>query len=187
MNSTVLGFLTFLVICLAVAGSLVAKKLSALRDPLKIWDALNNVGILPIRMRAWIFSTIVGVANPYSRSINFRITELRKGKACGVMKETKAISNPFRCVHAAALITFGETTGGLAVFTLLGKKDRAILTNINAEYIKVSRGLLTASSVVDPIKDRDIKELENTVLIKNAAFETVAKLTLTWRVDLKDE
>jgi len=46
---------------------------------------------------------------------------------------------------------------------------------------------LTASSVVDPIKDRDIKELENTVLIKNAAFETVAKLTLTWRVDLKDE
>lgn len=86
MNSTVLGFLTFLVICLAVAGSLVAKKLSALRDPLKIWDALNNVGILPIRMRAWIFSTIVGVANPYSRSINFRITELRKGKACGVMK-----------------------------------------------------------------------------------------------------
>jgi hypothetical protein len=81
-----MGFLTFLVICVAVAVSMVAKKLSALRDPLQIWDALNNIGILPIRMRAWIFSTIVGFANPYSRSINFRITELRKGKACGVMK-----------------------------------------------------------------------------------------------------
>ncbi|KAG0342706.1 hypothetical protein BG004_005607 [Podila humilis] len=180
-------FLGILSILLAIGFSLLASKLSKLRDPLMLWDALNNVGLLPIRMRAWIFSTVVGFANPYSRSINFRITELRKGKACGVMKETKAISNPFRCVHAAALITFGETTGGLAVFTLLGKKDRAILTNINAEYIKVSRGLLTASSVVEAIKDREIKELQNTVMIKNAAFETVAKLTLTWRLDLKSE
>ncbi|KAF9431083.1 hypothetical protein BGZ94_009469 [Podila epigama] len=186
MNSTVAGGLAVMTAVVLVASSVVVKKLSALRDPLQLWDALNNVGLLPIRMRGWIFSTVVGFANPYSRSINFRITELRKGKACGVMKETKAISNPFRCVHAAALITFGETTGGLAVFTLLGKKDRAILTNISADYIKVSRGLLTASSIVEPIKDRDIKELQNTVLIKNAAFETVAKLTLTWRVDLKD-
>jgi hypothetical protein len=46
---------------------------------------------------------------------------------------------------------------------------------------------LTASSVLQPLKDRDIKELVNEVLIKNAAFETVAKLTLTWRVDLKDQ
>ncbi|GJJ73606.1 hypothetical protein EMPS_05964 [Entomortierella parvispora] len=182
-----LKFLIGLLVIIAVAFSFIAKKLGSLRDPLQIWDALNNVGLLPIRLRAWIFSTVVGFANPYSKSINFRITELRKGKACGVMKETKKISNPFRCVHAAALITFGETVGGLAVFTLLGKKDRAILTNINAEYIKVSRGLLTASSVITPIKDRDIKELVNEVLIKNAAFETVAKLTLTWRVDLKDE
>jgi len=36
------------------------------------------------------------------------------------------------------------------------------------------------------LKDRDVKEVVNEVLIKNAAFETVAKLTLTWRVDLKD-
>ncbi|KAF9913153.1 hypothetical protein EC991_003613 [Linnemannia zychae] len=187
MNSLYLALSSILLIGLIAVGSVVSKKLSSLRDPLTAWEALNNVGLLPIRMRAWIFSTLVGFANPYSKSINFRITELRKGKSCGVMKETKAISNPFRCVHAAALITFGETVGGLAVFTLLGKKDRAILTNINAEYIKVSRGLLTASSVIQPIKDREIKELVSEVLIKNAAFETVAKLTLTWRVDLKDQ
>ncbi|KAI1310505.1 hypothetical protein EDD11_003743 [Mortierella claussenii] len=182
-----LVLLSIVLLGLVATVSLIAKKLGALRDPLQVWDALNNVGLLPIRLRAWIFSTVVGFANPYSRSINFRITELRKGKSCGVMKETKKISNPFRCVHAAALITFGETVGGLAIFTLLGKKDRAILTNINAEYIKVSRGLLTASSVVQPIKDREITELTSEVLIKNAAFETVAKLTLTWKVDLKDK
>ncbi|KAF9101779.1 hypothetical protein BGX27_011333 [Mortierella sp. AM989] len=187
MNTIKLVLLTVVLAGLAIASSVIVKKLGSLRDPLQAWEALNNVGLLPIRMRAWIFSTIVGFANPYSKSINFRITELRKGKACGVMKETKQISNPFRCVHAAALITFGETVGGLAVFTMLGKKDRAILTNINAEYIKVSRGLLTASSVIQPIKDREISELVNEVLIKNAAFETVAKLTLTWKVEFKGE
>ncbi|KAG0244862.1 hypothetical protein B0O80DRAFT_437675 [Mortierella sp. GBAus27b] len=186
MNYIKAALLSILFLGLAVLASFVSKRLSALKDPLLVWDTLNNIGLLPIRVRAWIFSTIVGIANPYSRSINFRITELRKGKSCGVMRETKSISNPFRCVHAAALITFGETVGGLAVFTLLGKKDRAILTNINAEYIKVSRGLLTASSVVQPLKDREVKEVVNEVLIKNSAFETVAKLTLTWKVDLKD-
>lgn len=85
-NMNFLGFLIGLLVIVAAAFSFVAKKLGSLRDPLQIWDALNNVGLLPIRLRAWIFSTVVGFANPYSKSINFRITELRKGKACGVMK-----------------------------------------------------------------------------------------------------
>ncbi|KAG0301240.1 hypothetical protein BGZ98_008526 [Dissophora globulifera] len=140
MNNFKAALLFIVVLGLAVAASSLSKKLGALRDPLQVWDALNNVGLLPIRMRGWIFSTVVGIANPYSRSINFRITELRKGKACGVMK-----------------------------------------------YIKVARGLLTASSIVEPIKDRSAKEFVNEVLIKNAAFETVAKLTLTWNLDLKDK
>ncbi|KAF9358158.1 hypothetical protein BGX26_002375 [Mortierella sp. AD094] len=171
---------------LAVLTNIVTQKLGSLRNPIHIWDTLHDIDVLPIRLRGWIFSTIVGFANPYCRSINFRITELRKGKACGVMKETKTISNPFRCVHAAALVTFGETVGSLALFTLLEKNDRAILTNISAEYVKVSRGLLTASSVVNPIKDRDATEITTHVLIKNTSFETVSQLTLTWQLDLKD-
>ncbi|KAI8921326.1 hypothetical protein DFJ77DRAFT_159519 [Powellomyces hirtus] len=148
MTNISLALLSVPVLGVVVAASLLAKKLSSLRDPLQIWDALHNAALLPQSARAWIFTTVLGFANPYSKSINFKMTELRRGKAQGVMKETKKISNPFRCVHAGALVTFGETVGGLAVFTLLGKKDRAILTTINAEYFKVSRGLLTASSEV---------------------------------------
>ncbi|KAF9422170.1 hypothetical protein BGZ94_008641 [Podila epigama] len=181
------GFTTAVVYSISVVSSIITKKIGSIRDPLQTWEILNNVGLLPIRARAWIFSTLVGIANPYSRSLNFRITELRKGKACGVLRETKEVSNPFHCVHAGALVTFGETVGSLALFTLLGKKDRAILTNINAEYVKVSRGLLTASSLVSPIKDRDMKEMTTHVLIKNASFETVVKLTLTWKVDLGEK
>lgn len=56
------------------------------------------------------------------------------------------ISNPFRCVHAAALITFGETVGTLALYTLLGKHDRAILTNISAEVSVSDRNCLLVPS-----------------------------------------
>ncbi|KAI1319546.1 hypothetical protein EDD11_003816 [Mortierella claussenii] len=190
MSIALLGLASALVVIslLAMLTSLLTQKLGALRDPLQVWNTLQSIDVLPIRMRGWMFSRMVGLANPYSQTINFRITELRKGKACGVMKETKSISNPFRCVHAAALITFGETVGSLALFTLLAKNDRAILINITAEYVKVSRGLLTASSIVCPalVKDRDVKELTTHVLIKNASFETVSTLTLTWKVDLKE-
>ncbi|KAF9362884.1 MAG: hypothetical protein J3Q66DRAFT_363787 [Benniella sp.] len=186
MSLALLGLTAIMVLTsISFLSNFVKEKLGSLRDPLQVWEVLLAVDVLPMRLRGWIFSTIVGYANPYARTINFRITELRKGKACGVMKETKEISNPFRCVHAAALITFGETVGSLALFTLLAKNDRAILTNISAEYIKVSRGLLTASSIVTPIKDREATEIVTHVLIKNASFDTVSKLTLTWKVDLK--
>jgi len=86
MHNIYLALLSILAIGVIAIVSIISKKLGALRDPLQIWEALNNVGLLPIRARAWIFSTVVGIANPYSKSINFRITELRKGKSCGVMK-----------------------------------------------------------------------------------------------------
>ncbi|KAI8603988.1 hypothetical protein EDD21DRAFT_441522 [Dissophora ornata] len=175
---------------LTVGFFALSKRLSALRDPLSVWYVVHGLDLLPIRMRSWIYSTVVGFANPYSRSINFRITEVEKGKVCGAMKETKSVSNPFRSVHAGALVTFGETVGGLAVFTYLGKKDRAILTNINAEYIKVARGCLTASSIVPDFTNTDTKhekDVVTEVIIMNASFDTVAKLTLTWRVDLRTE
>ncbi|KAI9235153.1 MAG: hypothetical protein BYD32DRAFT_421859 [Podila humilis] len=187
MNYLILVLASVAAYSLSVVSNLITTKLGAIRDPLQAWEILNNVDVLPIRLRARIFSTLVGIANPYSRSINFRITELRKGKTCGVLRETKEVSNPFQRVHAGALVTFGETIGTLALFTLLGKKDRAILTNINAEYVKVSRGLLTASSIVSPIKDRDITNMTTHVLIKNASFETVVKVTLSWKVDLSEK
>ncbi|CAO3571391.1 unnamed protein product [Mortierella alpina] len=187
MSLALVGLAAILILTsINVFTNMMSEKLGTLRDPMEIWEALNTGGLLPIRLKAWIFSTIVGYAIPYSRTINFRITELRKGRAYGVMKETRRISNPFRCVHAAALITFGETVGTLALYTLFGKHDRAILTNISAEYVKISRGLLTASSIVPPIKDRAATEAVTYVLIKNASFETVSKLTLTWKLDLKD-
>lgn len=87
MQPTILAVLAVvgLVIVLLIIQR-ITKLMSSARDPLKIWDGLSHSGLVPMRLRGWIFSTILGFANPYSRSINFRITELRKGTACGVMR-----------------------------------------------------------------------------------------------------
>lgn len=86
MNYLILVLASVAAYSFSVVSNLITTKLSAIRDPLEAWEILNNVDLLPIRLRARIFSTLVGIANPYSRSINFRITELRKGKACGVLR-----------------------------------------------------------------------------------------------------
>ncbi|KAG0203695.1 hypothetical protein BGX28_004104 [Mortierella sp. GBA30] len=181
----IIGIVT--IVALSAGAFRTIKSLSKLRDPLLVWDTLRNMEYMPLRMQAWLFSIFIGMANPYSRSINFRFTQLSKGRACGVMKETKQITNPFRSVHAGALVTFGETIGGTALFTLLGKKDRAILTNIQCEYIKKAKGYLTATSVVPEFTDSHMSSIATEVIIKDASFDTVAKLTLTWKTDLKDE
>ncbi|KAF9959821.1 hypothetical protein BGZ72_008739 [Mortierella alpina] len=172
---------------LSIGAFYISKNISKLRDPLPVWESLSGLDFIPIRLRAWMFSVMIGIANPYSRSINFRFIELSKGKACGVMKETKQITNPFRSVHAGALITFGETVGAIAFFTLLGKKDRAILTDIHCEYIKKAKGFLTATSLVPEFKDAHVNSVVTEVIIKDGTFDTVAKLSLTWKTELKGE
>lgn len=82
------------VLCLAVLYTAlhilwrhVRTRISQNRDPILVWNYINSaLDFLPIRLRAWLFSLAVGFANPYSRSIHYRITEVEKGKVCGVMK-----------------------------------------------------------------------------------------------------
>ncbi|KAF9109742.1 hypothetical protein BGX27_007254 [Mortierella sp. AM989] len=187
-SSVKVGVVSALVLVpLVVKAFAFTKKISSSKDPLAVWNALQGVKFMPNQMSSWLFYIAIGIANPYSRSINYRIKELEKGKVVGTMQEERKVRNPFRCVHAAALVLFGETVGGLALFTHLGKKDRAILTNINAEYIKVSRGLLTATSVVPNFHDSNPEFVVTEVVIQNAKSETVAKLALTWKTDLKRE
>ncbi|KAF9402049.1 hypothetical protein BGX21_011408 [Mortierella sp. AD011] len=138
-SSVKIGVVSALVLVPLIAKVFsVTKKLTSSRDPLVVWNTLQGVKFMPSQMSSWLFYVAIGIANPYSRSINYRVTELEKGKVVGTLQEVKEIRNPFRCVHAAALVLFGETVGGLALFTRLGKKDRAILTNINAEVFKPS-------------------------------------------------
>ncbi|POG73523.1 ribosomal protein L1-like protein [Rhizophagus irregularis DAOM 181602=DAOM 197198] len=119
-------------------------------------------------------------------TMDMRITTLDKGFCSGVLKEQKRIHNPFNSIHAAALCTFAETIGGLAVFSKLTDKDRAIVTRINMEYFKKARGLITATSQFNLGEISGQTEKECEVILKNEALDTVAKATVFWSINSKN-
>ncbi|CAG8698770.1 12346_t:CDS:2, partial [Cetraspora pellucida] len=90
--------------------------------------------------------------------------------------EQRKIHNPFNSIHAAALCTFAETIGGLAVLTKLTRKHRAIVTRINMEYHKKARG----TSTFNPEELIGTKECET--ILKDQSSDIVAKATIFWNI-----
>ncbi|KAK3837417.1 MAG: hypothetical protein J3R72DRAFT_423559 [Linnemannia gamsii] len=107
---------------------------------------------------------------PFLGAIDFRVIETCKGKAVLVMKNTRKSSSLYGSAHAGAIVTFAETAGALAAFSHFGPKDRGLCTNLN----------------IDP-KDRTVKDMYAEVFVTNENAETVAKMTLTFRVDFRSE
>ncbi|RIA96945.1 hypothetical protein C1645_753894, partial [Glomus cerebriforme] len=160
------------------------RKAASLRDPVKVWHALNKPFIR--RFRPLLYSYLLSFVNPFSSCIHMRITTLDKGFCSGVLKEQKKIHNPFNSIHAAALCTFAETVGGLAVFSKLTDKDRAIVTKITIEYFKKARGLITATSHFNLGEISGQTEKECEVILKDEALDTVAKATVFWSINSKN-
>lgn len=92
------------------------------------------------------------------------------------MRDSTSTRNPFKCQHAGALATFGETIGGLAVFSALKPKDRCILTALEAKYVRKARGPITGTASFK--RPDDLKPGQNTVpieiVLKDFLLETVA-------------
>ncbi|KAF9093036.1 hypothetical protein BGX29_010131 [Mortierella sp. GBA35] len=85
------------------------------------------------------------------------------------------------------MFTLAETVGAMAVFTFFGPKDRGLVTNINVDYIKIARGVLTATATTPVIKDRTVKFATSEVIITDAKSDIVAKMSLTVRTDFRGE
>jgi acyl-coenzyme A thioesterase PaaI-like protein len=53
---------------------------------------------------------------------------------------------PFNSTHGVAMTLFAETLAGLAVFSRLGPKGKAILLKTEIEYVKKAKGMVIMSS-----------------------------------------
>ena len=124
------------------------------------------------------------------------------GSCHATMKQKRSIENPFKSVHAAALVNFGEAVGGMAVLTAIESSTvhsfliikvnykipmQGIVVKLSTEYYKKARGVLSAKCDLDffktgagqsivPEGTRDI-----VVPILNSAGEEVAKVNATWK------
>ncbi|ORX86090.1 Thioesterase/thiol ester dehydrase-isomerase [Basidiobolus meristosporus CBS 931.73] len=185
LNLIVLASLGTLLLAVLPGALFLYSNLFKLRDPLTLWKA---IGDSPLYFcRNWIFTTILGFINPYSRTLPLKILELDQGRVVATVKEKNSLRNPFNSIHAVALCLLAETVGGLAMFTKLGKKDRGILKGLKMEYYKKARGTLTAESGFQLERFAGKREVVSSVRILDADLVLVAVAELTWSLELKDE
>ncbi|KAI9478696.1 MAG: hypothetical protein EXX96DRAFT_595878 [Benjaminiella poitrasii] len=170
-------------------GAIVATLLSTIylvltlrnsRRPLVIWEKLNKPLIKIFRPK--IFAFLLGNMNPYSRSIDMRISTFSRGFCTGLMRDRQRNRNPFKSIHATALATFAETVGELGLLSCLkDDKDEISLISLDLQFKKKARGLLTASTDFQLLEDD--KEVEMNVVIKDGTLDTVAIANLLWVIE----
>lgn len=96
----------------------------------------------------WIFSRIVGFLIPYTGSILPLVDDVSPGYARVILNDCRRVRNHLKSIHAVALVNLGEFTTGLATHFAMANDDRAILTRITCDYLKKSRGVITATATV---------------------------------------
>ncbi len=128
-----------------------------------------------------IFSRLLGMAVPYSGSIGAEIRELRPGFCKAVLRDRRAVRNHLRSIHAVAITNLGEMATGLAINSAIPKNHRGIVSKLETEYLKKSRGTLTVQAEIDLIPE--LKENTTYVVtasIYDASDSEVARVKATW-------
>lgn len=148
---------------------------------LKWWYRLNS---LPAG--SLLFSRFLGWYAPYSGTIGSRVEELRPGFAKVSLRDRRSVRNHLKSIHAIALINLGEITTGLAVLTALPPDMRGIVLGLQAEYLKKSRGTLTAKAsfeMPDQIGDDTSCEVKTEII--DGSGDVVAVVSATWLLGQK--
>ncbi|CAO3669203.1 unnamed protein product [Rhizopus stolonifer] len=153
------------------------------KRPLVIWERLNKPLIKLFRPR--LFAFLMNNLNPYSGSIDMRVTTFSKGFCTGFMRDRHHNRNPFKSIHATALATFAETVGELGLLSSLSSdKDKIVLSSLELEFKKKARGLITASTdFTMPDMNEKEQQVKMDVVVKDRMLDTVAIAHLVWRVE----
>ncbi|KAI9266020.1 hypothetical protein BY458DRAFT_512853 [Sporodiniella umbellata] len=177
-----------------IVGVIVATMLSILylvwtlrksKRPLVVWERLNKPLIKLFRPR--LFAMLMNNLNPYSGSIDMRVTTFSRGFCTGFMRDRHHNRNPFKSIHATALATFAETVGELGLLSSLSDGDKIELVSLELEYKKKARGLITASTdfVMPVLAEKEEKDVKMDVIIKDRTLDTVSIAHLVWKVENK--
>lgn len=168
-----------------VSTALLANRIG--NDPIAIWKHVGTqtIGRFHSRIQSRIYAFVLNFVNPYAQSMNIRFTKVERGHCQAYVDETRSIRNPFRSIHAAALVLLAETVGGMTMFTQLQKKDRALVQNISCEYFKKSRGRVVADSLVGE-RPKSSGLVKQQVMLVDREGDKVACAEITWNVKLGD-
>lgn len=135
-----------------------------------------------------VFSYVLGRTAPYSGSIKAEVVSLTPGSVQVVLKDRRSLRNHLNSVHAIALANLGELASGLAMISAVPANTRAIVVNLEIEYLKKARGRLVAEGSANP--PSNISESTNSLAlaeIKDAEGDIVSRVKVHWRLSPKEE
>lgn len=137
--------------------------------------------LAPLPGGRWLFSKLVGWKAPYTGSIRPRVEALEPGFCRVAIRERRALRNPFRSIHAVALLNAAEAASGLATLVALPHDVRGIITRLEIDYAKKARGTIVAECRTAPPAGiaGPTPHLADVVLTDEAG-ETVATARATW-------
>ena len=131
------------------------------------------------------FAKILGTANPYTGSIGARFLELGPGHAVIQLQQRRGVQNHVNSIHAAAVFNLAEATTGLALMFGLPDDARGLPINLNINYHKKSRGLLTCRCDCTPPSTSEEQEVDLSCTIHNAVGVLVADASARWAIGPK--
>ncbi len=144
---------------------------------LRLWRRLA-----PLPGGAWLFSRMLGWTVPYSETLGARVVSLEPGHARLLMRERRGLRNHLHSIHALALANLGELTSGLATTVALPAGVRGIVTALTVDYLKKARGVIRAECTCAPPEVIAATDFEVHTLLTDRAGDTVARITVRWRL-----
>jgi acyl-coenzyme A thioesterase PaaI-like protein len=151
----------------------------------RLGDAWRRLVRLP--GGTWLFSRLIGRVVPYSGTVRPRVTRLESGHARVELRERRRVRNHLRSVHALALANLGELASGLAMTMALPAGVRGIPVRIEIDYVKKARGRIAAEGrAVPPRTVHQDTDATATAELTDASGDTVARMTVTWRLSRED-
>ena len=115
-----------------------------------------------------------------------RIKELKPGHCSAYMSDWFMMRNPFKSIHAVALMNLGEAVGGFAVLTWAERSQyRAIVTKLEIEFLKKARGTIRGQCDLNEKllpKAGQSGDIVLTTVLRDNADDIVAKITSHWKL-----
>jgi acyl-coenzyme A thioesterase PaaI-like protein len=131
-----------------------------------------------------IFSRALAFRAPYFSTIHPHVTHLRSGYCRVEIKDRWSMRNHLGTIHAGALCTLSELTGGLAVEATLPFGLRWIPKEMTVQYNKKARGKLVGECSIDPgvLVPGDVRiPLE----IKDSSSDTVLSAVIVFYISAR--